>query len=265
MATKLNRTFNDMSEIFDSFEDTISALKGFRQLLCFALGEAGGDLKRDAYGISLLIEQNIFDLEQVFEGIHEQVKIENAPEFEIADLEFISRWAGTSTANVARVLWVTSGYKPASIENLKCNLAPTVPADTRARYLLKILYDGLDLQPIAEKAAVSVEAAQTVLNAVFTQDTGDTTVPYNSFYSQPIDEDEQGSEVSATRADPRQLRAQFIAERINEGVDAGDIAGALNLKRTTVEKVIARLLAGKDGDPQPVATLETQPPASIAS
>lgn len=37
------------------------------------------------------------------------------------------------------------------------------------------------------------------------------------------------------------LRDQFIAEKAKEGVDAGEIAQAVNLKRSAVEKVIAQL------------------------
>lgn len=37
------------------------------------------------------------------------------------------------------------------------------------------------------------------------------------------------------------LRDQFIAEKAREGVDAGEIAQAVNLKRSAVEKVIAQL------------------------
>ncbi len=41
--------------------------------------------------------------------------------------------------------------------------------------------------------------------------------------------------------DPRELRKDFIASKVSEGIDAGAIAGALNLKRETVEKVIRQL------------------------
>lgn len=46
--------------------------------------------------------------------------------------------------------------------------------------------------------------------------------------------------------DPRELRKDFIASKINDGVDAGAIANALNLKRETVEKVIRQLQASTD-------------------
>ncbi|MCJ8506617.1 ParB/RepB/Spo0J family partition protein [Rhizobium lemnae] len=48
------------------------------------------------------------------------------------------------------------------------------------------------------------------------------------------------------KADPRELRKDFIASKVNDGVDAGAIANALNLKRETVEKVIRQLKASTD-------------------
>lgn len=44
---------------------------------------------------------------------------------------------------------------------------------------------------------------------------------------------------------PADLRKEFIADKIKEGVDAGQIAQALNLKKQTVERVIGQLLAGQ--------------------
>ncbi|MFA7416392.1 MAG: hypothetical protein WC048_18130 [Rhizobium sp.] len=46
--------------------------------------------------------------------------------------------------------------------------------------------------------------------------------------------------------DPKALRAKFIADKISEGIDAGDIANALNLKKATVERVVRQLMAGSE-------------------
>lgn len=46
----------------------------------------------------------------------------------------------------------------------------------------------------------------------------------------------------ARSIDPMALRREIIAQKIAEGYDAGELAQACNLKRSTVEKVIGRLL-----------------------
>ena len=45
---------------------------------------------------------------------------------------------------------------------------------------------------------------------------------------------------------PREKRDQMIAELSNDGMDPADIAQAVNLKRSTVERVIGRLKAASE-------------------
>ncbi|MDH0615166.1 MULTISPECIES: hypothetical protein [unclassified Agrobacterium] len=46
-------------------------------------------------------------------------------------------------------------------------------------------------------------------------------------------------------SDPMALRREIIAQKIAEGYDAGELAQACNLKRSTVEKVMAKLLGNE--------------------
>lgn len=55
-------------------------------------------------------------------------------------------------------------------------------------------------------------------------------------------DEEQANIAANAQPDPRDLRREFIASKVQEGVDAGDIANALNLKKETVEKVIRQLI-----------------------
>lgn len=55
-------------------------------------------------------------------------------------------------------------------------------------------------------------------------------------------DEERATAANVSQADPRDLRRDFIASKVQEGVDAGDIANALNLKKETVEKVIRQLM-----------------------
>ncbi len=58
--------------------------------------------------------------------------------------------------------------------------------------------------------------------------------------------DEAAHQATALPVNPQSMRTEFIAAKISEGYDAGDIANALNLKKETVEKVVRKLL-GEDG------------------
>ncbi|TAX26334.1 hypothetical protein [Rhizobium leguminosarum] len=51
-----------------------------------------------------------------------------------------------------------------------------------------------------------------------------------------------GQPISRPQADPKTMRAGIIADKINEGFNAGEIAQALNLKTSTVERVIGQLI-----------------------
>jgi len=50
----------------------------------------------------------------------------------------------------------------------------------------------------------------------------------------------------ARSINPMELRREIIAQKIAEGYDAGELAQACNLKRSTVEKVIGRLLGADE-------------------
>lgn len=49
----------------------------------------------------------------------------------------------------------------------------------------------------------------------------------------------------AQLSDPMALRREIIAQKIAEGYDAGELAQACNLRRSTVEKVMAKLLGNE--------------------
>lgn len=53
---------------------------------------------------------------------------------------------------------------------------------------------------------------------------------------------------AAAKPRPSEIRNAFIAERMRDGYNPSEIAQALNLKRSTVEKVIGRLLGTNIGE-----------------
>lgn len=67
-----------------------------------------------------------------------------------------------------------------------------------------------------------------------------------------LDAERESSTSNATEFDPRTLRRDFIATKVEEGVDAGNIANALNLKKETVEKVIRQLVGSPPDNAVPL-------------
>lgn len=62
-------------------------------------------------------------------------------------------------------------------------------------------------------------------------------------YRDQIEELTAAREASPTPV-AKKIREEFIATKSKEGVDAGDIAAAMNMKRTSIEKVIRQLEGG---------------------
>lgn len=62
-------------------------------------------------------------------------------------------------------------------------------------------------------------------------------------YRDQIEELTTAREASPTPV-AKKIREEFIATKSKEGVDAGDIAAAMNMKRASIEKVIQQLEGG---------------------
>lgn len=109
MPKNVTYEFEDISDILDTLDDTISALKGFHNLLNPFLSEAGGYLKCDAYGIGLLLDQQMYDLEQVHEAVRVEVQKIKTSKLEIKDPELLAKLTGLPVRTVKNVIWATYG------------------------------------------------------------------------------------------------------------------------------------------------------------
>lgn len=111
MPKTVTYEFEDMSEILDMMDDTTSALKGFTDLLEFALGEVGGDLKRHAFGVARLLEQQVDTLDELRRAARiEANKLEaDRPVYADGDIDAIARMAGVQKSMAARVMFVLTG------------------------------------------------------------------------------------------------------------------------------------------------------------
>ncbi|WP_275789668.1 hypothetical protein [Pararhizobium gei] len=68
-----NHSYEDMRDVMDALENTVHALKGFSTLLNISLQNAGGDLQHDTTGISILLNHQISDLDDIRRGLQVEV------------------------------------------------------------------------------------------------------------------------------------------------------------------------------------------------
>ena len=111
MPKSVTYEFEDMSDILDTLDDTVSTLQGFTDLLEFALGEVGGDLKHNAYGVARLLEQQVDALDQLRRAARiETNRLEaDSPVYADGDIDAIARMAGVQKSMTARVMFVLTG------------------------------------------------------------------------------------------------------------------------------------------------------------
>lgn len=295
MAKTVTYEFDNMNDIFDSLEDTISALHGFSGLLDLALHDSG-DLQPYADGVARLLDQQVTALVRVREAARQEVeklRTEKLPPLFNDDIEAIARLAGVHKGAAARVMFVLTGKDLAGDAYKREGEMGTYRLD---RHLLeRRVYDvlnnsvewgrvsletGLDLytvqavflsmlnspgiearpRPIEDiREALLQHIGADDLHRVATKLGLDADTVYNVVISLAIpDSAEPETEEEAPKAEqpkPADMRKAFIADKLKNGVDAGQIAQALNMKRATVERVIGQLMAGQASpDPDQQAT-----------
>lgn len=266
MSKTVTHEFDNMNDIFDSLEDTITALRGFAGLLDMALHD--GDIQPYADGVTMLLNKNIAGLETLHKAAFEEERTrlrewkedagfrdllyalsisDDRPEtFRRHFLQYFGN--ETQIQRIASVLEVDADVVGGLVafltapqlvdkaemvmlaERSKQNNAKHQIADERRGALLRYLGTD-DLHRVATKLGL------------------DENTVYNVVVSLAIPETaEQDAYDNPATAKPADLRKEFIADKIKEGVDAGQIAQALNLKKQTVERVIGQLLAGQSNE-----------------
>lgn len=257
-----SRQSGNINETLQAFEDTRASLKAFATLLGKSIFEGGGDLKRDSYGITLLLERQLDDLEDIEESLRE------------ATVELRKRVVEDDRI---RVLLASVGMDASGPDVIANHLKGYFRNDGRITKISR--YIGMDeetvklvlscaLHPPSDEGMISAIEAQrrdrenaafdkqSLLNHIGADDIHRIAQKHGlddgTVYKIILDaalpqatEEEVAEMAQEDRQKPADLRKEFIADKLKEGVDAGQIAQALNLKRATVERVIGQLLAGQ--------------------
>jgi len=126
------------------------------------------------------------------------------------------------------------------------------PATKKERqdFIFRRIRDGMELADVATAAHQTEQVVEDVLRAVIDFVPGEHIASASTSAPPPANEKVSLADYGATIDKhlsegpiPDHFRAEALAERLSEGVDAAKIAKAVNLKPETVARVIAQLLA----------------------
>jgi len=255
------------------FEETYEALRGFQLMLGCTLEEYGNKGKF-SYGISALLRQKLDDLQEVRSDVFDLIDSLNArlpdaparqeyaepqqiltPEARIAelirtsslaaddrpawhDLDAIAAKSCVQKGDVARVLFVLTGEDHAgpAYAAYDGNLSDGLAAHLLSMLINRTLAHGDIWGQVSTATGIDLMDLQRILEAMLAY------VPRKQAITLAEKLDRQ--EPTAT-----ELREAMIAAQLRDGVEPGIIAQALNLRKSAVDKVAAKLTAEAQDTP----------------
>lgn len=253
--------FGSVADTLQAFENTRIILKAVSTMLEASLENAGSGVVPDSNGVYLLMDQQLNDLADIEDALRDEFN--SLRERQIRD-------------DRVRELLATVGIDNNDPDIIRRHLMGCFKKDGRDRIDELARYIGLDRDTVAELLSCAIrphliegdipegeEISATkawrgaaMLRRKLLDHLGsdeihrvaqklnladDTVYSVIVNIAAPVEDGEEPE--TSHRPTPADLRQEFIAEKLKSGVDAAEIAQALNMKRTTVERVIARLIA----------------------
>lgn len=101
-------TYEDHTDLMDTMENTVLAIKAFNTLLERALRDSD-DMCSDGFGIWLLLDRQRRDLDDIARALRDEYAEIRESKLEIRNPERIAEWAGTTKYVVNRVISIATG------------------------------------------------------------------------------------------------------------------------------------------------------------
>ena len=256
MSLTPNHSMQDWGVALDCLIDTTDAIDGFCTLLTAAIELDGGSLKSNSCGISTLLSRQVNNLKMIEPFLRQEIKRIGAEKLHVSDADAIARLTGTKRQTVERVIVMATGIDLSTTREKGAFEAEGGAArqvfDTVVSKTLAV--DGfMDL--VAEVSDLPVEPLRRAFSAAMFIEKSDLNrkdrTEYVAGLKASVDSMTMRDQAEEATPDhgketPREKRDQMIAELSNDGMDPADIAQAVNLKRSTVERVIGRLKAASE-------------------
>ncbi len=239
--------FSDMGEILYALEEAIGAVDAYNVLIGMAF-ESGDSYQTVAAGICSLLRTQVGILERAEDALRKEVKRIEARKLEIKDVNLVAQWSGVSPIQAQRVISFATGADVPMPETGKTLVENrTVLQDAFDRFIYYSAVNPVKMNDAAKMLNISPENVEDVLWFMLFGEVKQRPVETVQDGDRAQAEIPQNDEpAKASKGSKVAVRNQFIVEKAKEGMDASAIAQAMNMKRSTVEKVIGQMLAGKD-------------------
>ena len=209
-----------MKENFEKIDTSISAIRGFNDLILAAFLQ-GEDMRQSASGIFYLLNSQV-DILEAANGENRRA---------IYDLETREKELSANlipNSNTNKINDLELGAESAPITKAAVEAIPGADYYRENQLLIaRLNAAGKTVEEIGVLTGLGRDRVQIFIEAM---------------PDYLIDE--------AHTSDPMALRREIIAQKIAEGYDPSELAQACNLKRSTIEKVMGKLL-GNETAPSP--------------
>ncbi|WP_282047313.1 hypothetical protein [Roseibium album] len=252
----------DWRVALETLTNTIYAIRGFCTLLNTSLVADAHGLQPDAEGITTLLSQQVDDLKMLEPILRDEFKRIRAEKLSLSDADTIARLAGARRQTVERVIWAATGIDLSTTrERAKIESEGGASRQVFNLVVLNTLAVEGFMDVVSEVSGLPVEPLRKAFSAAVFIDKSDLEATERTQYVAEMKVSVENvlkrrrAEAGATEQSndtPKEKRDQMIANMSDEGMDPADIAQAVNLKRSTVERVISKLnsASGKiEGEP----------------
>lgn len=249
-----SRKPGDISGILNRFENTRHCIRGFAMMLSLALESDGGAMKHDSLGIAGLLEQQEQDLEEVEDALREEFATLKEQRFQDQRVRDLLSSVGIDNNEPDVIRKHLIGYFSRDGEDRIAELARFLEMDRNTVALVlscavspktyKEDFDAYKRRGEHLKREARENFRRAILTHLGSEEIHRVAQKFNldddTVYSVIVD---IAAPTDGDAQDAPQPSSEALAERLKGGVDAAEIAQALNLKKATVERVIAQLVA----------------------
>jgi hypothetical protein len=248
--SQLTNSAVDWRDALTALVDTTDAISGFCTLLDLALSADANSLQHQAQGITTLLSQQVDDLKALEPMLRAEFNRIRADKLSLTDADTIARLAGAQRLTVERVIWAATGIDlsttrerlsiegegGASRQIFNLVIMNTLAADGFMDVVSEV--SGLPVEPLREAFSAAVFIDKSDLQSA---DREDYVAGLKASVATVLKRDQDKG-----RGSLKNKRDQLIANMSDDGMDPAEIAQAVNLKRSTVERVIGRLKAASE-------------------
>ncbi|MET3611781.1 hypothetical protein ABID16_000086 [Rhizobium aquaticum] len=163
MPKNVTYEFENLSDILETLHNTTASLKGFSNLLDIALHNGGGDLQGDAFGICNILDNLIFDLEEIASATRLEFDRVKASDLRLRPLEYAATRFKLPVEDVADIILMVTNIDVAALQRSKDTARKSTTTVETTEIVTTTTVEDVDIGSIAQSLNLKQATVERVI------------------------------------------------------------------------------------------------------